>query len=65
VAPGVVETEFIKGLDPEWLEKQLSRTPNGCFAQPDEVAKAILHLFKDLRSLNGCRLDLDGGRPLG
>jgi len=65
VAPGVVETEFIKGLDPEWREKQLGRTPSGYFAQPEEVAKAILHLFQDLKSLNGCRLDLDGGRPLG
>ena len=65
VAPGVVETEFIKGLDPEWREKQLRRTPSGHFAQPEEVAKAILYLFQDLKSLNGCRLDLDGGRPLG
>jgi 3-oxoacyl-[acyl-carrier protein] reductase len=65
VAPGVVETEFIKRLDPDWREKQLSRTPSGHFAQPEEVAKAILHLFQDLKSLNGCRLDLDGGRPLG
>ena len=65
VAPGVVETEFIKGLDPEWREKQLLRTPSGHFAQPEEVGKAILHLFQDLKSLNGCRLDLDGGRPLG
>lgn len=65
VAPGVVETEFIKGLDPEWREKQLRRTPSGHFAQPEEVGKAILHLFQDLKSLNGCRLDLDGGRPLG
>ena len=65
VAPGLVETEFIKGLDPDWREKQLRRTPSGHFAQPEEVAKAILHLFKDLTSLNGCRLDLDGGRPLG
>ena len=65
VAPGVVETEFIKGLDPEWREKQLHRTPIGHFAQPEEVAKAILHLFQDLKSLNGCRLDLDGARPLG
>ena len=65
VAPGLVETEFIKGLDQDWREKQLRRTPSGHFAQPEEVAKAILHLFKDLKSLNGCRLDLDGGRPLG
>ena len=65
VAPGVVETEFIKGLDPEWRERQLRRTPSGHFAQPEEVAKAILYLYKDLKSLNGCRLDLDGARPLG
>ena len=65
VAPGVVETEFIKGLDPEWRERQLRRTPCGHFAQPEEVAKAILYLYKDLKSLNGCRLDLDGARPLG
>ena len=65
VAPGVVETEFIKGLDPKWRERQLRRIPSGHFAQPEEVAKAILYLYKDLKSLNGCRLDLDGARPLG
>lgn len=42
VAPGVVDTEFIQGLDPVWRENQLGRTPLERFATPKDVASRLL-----------------------
>ena len=64
VSPGVVETDFIKGLDERWRQEQLSRTPLGRLASPDDVADAVLALATTLRSTTGCVIPLDGGRPL-
>ena len=64
VSPGVVETEFIKGLDERWRQEQLSRTPLGRLASPDDVADAVLALATTLRAATGCVIPIDGGRPL-
>jgi 3-oxoacyl-[acyl-carrier protein] reductase len=64
VSPGVVETEFIKGLDQRWRDEQLSRTPLGRLASPDEVADAVVAVATTLRSATGCVIPVDGGRPL-
>ena len=64
VSPGVVETDFIKGLDERWRQEQLSRTPLGHLASPGEVADAILAVATSLRSTTGCVIPIDGGRPL-
>jgi 3-oxoacyl-[acyl-carrier protein] reductase len=64
VSPGVVETEFIKGLDERWRHEQLSRTPLGHLASPDDVADAVLAVATTLRSTTGCVIPVDGGRPL-
>jgi 3-oxoacyl-[acyl-carrier protein] reductase len=64
VSPGVVETEFIKGLDESWRREQMSRTPLGRFASPDDVADAVLAVATTLRCSTGCVIPVDGGRPL-
>jgi 3-oxoacyl-[acyl-carrier protein] reductase len=64
VSPGVVETEFIKGLDESWRREQLGRTPLGRFASPDDVADAVLAVATTLRCSTGCIIPVDGGRPL-
>jgi 3-oxoacyl-[acyl-carrier protein] reductase len=64
VSPGVVETEFIKGLDERWRQEQLGRTPLGRLASPGEVADAVLAVATTLRSVTGCVIPIDGGRPL-
>jgi 3-oxoacyl-[acyl-carrier protein] reductase len=64
VSPGVVETEFIKGLDERWRHEQLSRTPLGRLASPDDVADAVLAVATALRWTTGCVIPIDGGRPL-
>ena len=64
VSPGVVETEFIKGLDERWREEQRKRTPLGRLASPADVADAVLAAATTLQSATGCVIPIDGGRPL-
>lgn len=65
VSPGVVDTDFIRSLDPSWRDDQLARTPLGRLATPEEVAAAIVAVTRDLTFTTGSVLALDGGRPLG
>ena len=64
VSPGVVDTDFIKSLDPAWRSEQEERTPLKRFAEPEEVAEAVLATATSLRFSTGCIIPVDGGRPL-
>ncbi len=64
VAPGLVDTQFVKALDPSWRDAQVALTPLGRLAAPDEVAAAVLAAIRDLRFSTGCVIPVDGGRPL-
>jgi NAD(P)-dependent dehydrogenase (short-subunit alcohol dehydrogenase family) len=64
VSPGLVDTEFVKSLDPQWRDTQAARTPLGRLAAPEEVAAAVLTAVRDLTFSTGCVLAVDGGRPL-
>jgi NAD(P)-dependent dehydrogenase (short-subunit alcohol dehydrogenase family) len=64
VSPGLVDTEFVRGLDQKWRDEQASRTPLGRLATPDEVGAAVLAVAAVLRYSNGCIIPVDGGRPL-
>jgi 3-oxoacyl-[acyl-carrier protein] reductase len=64
VSPGLVDTEFVKSLDPAWRDQQAARTPLGRLAAPEEVAGAVIAAIRDLTFTTGCVLCVDGGRPL-
>lgn len=64
VSPGLVDTDFVKSLDPKWREEQAARTPLGRLAAPAEVAAAVVAAVRDLTFTTGCVLAVDGGRPL-
>lgn len=72
VCPGFVLTPMMDALlsessDPEAEMKSYAKeVPLGRFAQPDEVAKVILHLASDEASYtNGAIYSLDGGATAG
>lgn len=72
VCPGFVLTPMMDALlsessDPEEEMKSYAKeVPLGRFAQPEEVAKAILHLASDEASYtNGAIYSLDGGATAG
>lgn len=64
VAPGLADTEFVKGLDENWRNEQAERTPLKRLAKPDEVAGAVLALATHLTFTTGAIIPVDGGRPL-
>jgi 3-oxoacyl-[acyl-carrier protein] reductase len=64
VAPGVVDNDFIRSMDPKWLEEQVGRTPLKRLAAPDEVASAVIAAIKHFTFTTGAIFSVDGGRPL-
>jgi 3-oxoacyl-[acyl-carrier protein] reductase len=64
VSPGLVDTQFIKGMDPAWREAQIARTPLGRVAQPEEVGQAVV-AAATLTASTGTAIIVDGGRLLG
>lgn len=64
VSPGLVDTDFVKGVDQRWRDEQAARTPLRRLALPEEVAAAVLSVATVLRYSNGCIIPVDGGRPL-
>jgi 3-oxoacyl-[acyl-carrier protein] reductase len=65
VSPGLVDTEFVRGLDQGWRDEQAGRTPLRRLAAPEEVAQAVLAVGTSLTFMTGAILPVDGGRPLG
>lgn len=64
VSPGLVDTEFVRGMDLAWRNDQLARTPIGRLVSPEEIGDAVLAAATLLRPLTGCVIPVDGGRPL-
>jgi 3-oxoacyl-[acyl-carrier protein] reductase len=64
VSPGLVDTDFVKGLDQQWRDEQAARTPLKRLASPAEIGAAVLAVATLLPYSNGCIIAVDGGRPL-
>jgi len=64
VSPGLVDTEFVRALDPAWRKEQADRTPLGRLSHPEEIARAVLAATTQLTFSTGSVLLVDGGRLL-
>jgi 3-oxoacyl-[acyl-carrier protein] reductase len=64
VAPGLVDTEFVKSMAQDWHDEQVSRTPLGRLPTPDEVAMAVRAVITSLTCTTGTIIAVDGGRML-
>jgi 3-oxoacyl-[acyl-carrier protein] reductase len=64
VSPGVVDNDFIRSMDQQWLKEQVARTPLKRLSAPDEVAGAVVAAIKHLTFTTGSIIPVDGGRPL-
>jgi 3-oxoacyl-[acyl-carrier protein] reductase len=64
ISPGLVDTEFVKGLDANWRKEQEARTPLARLVAPVEVARAVLAAATHLTFSTGTVFTVDGGRPL-
>jgi 3-oxoacyl-[acyl-carrier protein] reductase len=62
VAPGFTETDMTAGLKEEWKADLLKQIPLNCFAQPEDIADAVLFLAgPGARYITGQVLTVDGG----
>jgi NAD(P)-dependent dehydrogenase (short-subunit alcohol dehydrogenase family) len=64
VAPGFMRTDFVEQAqqNPQFVARLRQRIPVGRFAEPDEVASAVLYLAQPLaRFVNGQVIYVDGG----
>lgn len=64
VAPGLVDTDFVRGIDAAWREAQVARTPLARLAAADDVALAVLAAATHFPFSTGIVLPVDGGRSL-
>ncbi|AMR78515.1 SDR family NAD(P)-dependent oxidoreductase [Cupriavidus nantongensis] len=64
VSPGLVDTDFVQSMEPEWRNTQARLTPLGRLASPDEVATTVLAVAGAMPFTTGVAIPVDGGRPL-
>ena len=64
VSPGLVDTEFVRGLDQNWRDQQANRTLQKRLATPVEVADAVIAACVFLTFTTGAVIAVDGGRQL-
>ncbi len=63
VAPGLIATEILRGVDPGVLEKLVQATPIPRMGQPAEIAEVVLFLLSERSSfMTGQTLVASGGR---
>lgn len=64
VSPGLIDTDFVQSMAPEWRDRQVSLTPLGRLAHPEEVAATVLAVAGAMPFTTGVAIAVDGGRPL-
>jgi len=66
VAPGFIATDMTKELPPEQQESYRQAIPAGRFAEPHEVAHAVVWLASDQAAyISGAVIPVDGGLGMG
>jgi acetoacetyl-CoA reductase len=65
VAPGYVDTEMVRAVPPEVLEKIVARIPVGRLGKADDIARTVLFLVADDADfITGSTLSVNGGQHM-
>lgn len=63
VAPGYIETDMVRAVSPEILEKIVGNIPVGRLGQPQEIGRAVCFLVADQAGfITGETLSVNGGQ---
>jgi acetoacetyl-CoA reductase len=63
VAPGYVDTEMVRAVPPQVLEKIIARIPAGRLGRPEDVARAVMFLVADDADfITGSTVSVNGGQ---
>jgi acetoacetyl-CoA reductase len=65
VAPGYIDTDMVRAVPPNVLEKIVARIPTGRLGQADEIARTVLFLVSDDAGfITGSTLSVNGGQHM-
>lgn len=65
VAPGYVDTDMVRSVPANVLEKIIARIPVGRLGQPEDIARAVLFLVADEAGfITGTTLSINGGQHM-
>lgn len=61
VAPGFIETDMVRAIPGDAMEKILAKIPLGRLGKPEEVAGAVAYLVSEGDYITGQVIDINGG----
>lgn len=65
IAPGYIDTDMVRAVPPNVLEKIVARVPVGRLGRADEIARAVLFLVDDNNGfMTGSTLSINGGQHM-
>jgi acetoacetyl-CoA reductase len=65
IAPGYVDTDMVRAVPANILEKIIARIPVGRLGRPEEIARAVLFLVADEAGfITGSTLSINGGQHM-
>ena len=65
VAPGYIDTEMVRAVPPNVLEKIVARIPTGRLGQAEEIARTVLFLVAEESGfITGSTLSVNGGQHM-
>ncbi|MEA3640768.1 MAG: acetoacetyl-CoA reductase [Lamprobacter sp.] len=65
VAPGYVDTDMVRAVPPNVLEKIIARIPVGRLGKPEDIARAVLFLVADEAGfVTGTTVSVNGGQHM-
>jgi acetoacetyl-CoA reductase len=65
IAPGYIDTDMVRAVPPNVLEKIVARVPVGRLGRADEIARGVLFLVADEAGfITGSTLSINGGQHM-
>jgi acetoacetyl-CoA reductase len=65
IAPGYIDTEMVRAVPPNVLEKIVARVPIGRLGHAEEIARGVLFLVSDQSGfITGSTLSINGGQHM-